>query len=207
MTTRAAQKERTRQAIIQAALELSEAKGFNALSLREVTREAGIAPATFYRHFSDMDELGLTLVDEIGMKLRQLMRQARQRVLTKEKSVVRTSIETFMEFIDESPQLFRLLSGDRVGGPRGFREALQKEKQRFIDELIDDLSRDQETQKHPLADIPAAADIMVNQVFSSAIDALDLPKQARQQIAEKLVLQLRMILAGSRALAQRNQSR
>ncbi len=48
-----------------------------------------------------MDELGLTMVDEGGLLLRQLMRQARQRIV-KEGSVIRTSVETFMEFIESS---------------------------------------------------------------------------------------------------------
>ena len=55
--SRAEQKERTRQAIINAAFsQLSAEKGFASLSLREVTREAGIAPTSFYHHFADMDE-------------------------------------------------------------------------------------------------------------------------------------------------------
>ncbi len=50
-------------------------RSFASLSLREVAREAGIAPTSFYRHFRDVDELGLTMVDESGLMLRQLMRQ------------------------------------------------------------------------------------------------------------------------------------
>ncbi|MBV1920994.1 MAG: TetR family transcriptional regulator, partial [Pseudomonadales bacterium] len=51
MTTRAAQKQRTREAIISAALrKLNEDKGLSSLSLREVAKEAGIAPTSFYRH-------------------------------------------------------------------------------------------------------------------------------------------------------------
>ena len=69
MSLRSEQKEKTRQAIINAALLLSEEKGFPALSLREVTREAEIAPATFYRHFKDMEELGLVLVDKVAQTL------------------------------------------------------------------------------------------------------------------------------------------
>lgn len=45
-----------------------------------MAREAGIAPTSFYRHFRDVDELGLTMVDESGLMLRQLMRRARQRI-------------------------------------------------------------------------------------------------------------------------------
>ena len=78
---RAIQKEKTRRALIDAAFnQLSAEKSFSNLSLREVAREAGIAPTSFYRHFSDMDELGLEMVDEAGLTLRQLMRQARKRI-------------------------------------------------------------------------------------------------------------------------------
>ena len=45
-------------------VKLSAERSFASLSLREVAREAGIAPTSFYRHFRDVDELGLTMVDE-----------------------------------------------------------------------------------------------------------------------------------------------
>ncbi|MBX4390358.1 acyl-CoA dehydrogenase family protein, partial [Mycobacterium tuberculosis] len=52
--------------------------------------------------------LGLTMVDESGLMLRQLMRQARQRI-AKGGSGVRTSVSTFMELIGKNPNAFRLL--------------------------------------------------------------------------------------------------
>ena len=58
------------------------------------------APTSFYRHFSDMDELGLEMVDEAGLTLRQLMRQARKRI-DAGGSVIRVSVETFLNL---SPQ-------------------------------------------------------------------------------------------------------
>ena len=85
---------------------LSAEQSFANLSLREVAREAGIAPTSFYRHFKDMDELGLTLVDEAGLTLRQLMRQARKRIAKGGGSVVRTSVDTFMEFIGTNANEF-----------------------------------------------------------------------------------------------------
>ena len=105
---RAQQKEKTRRQIIDAALgQLSAERSFSSLSLREVAKEAGLAPTSFYRHFSDMDELGLTLVDEAGLTLRQLMRQARQRI-EKGGSVVKISVVTFMEFLESNGNIFRL---------------------------------------------------------------------------------------------------
>ena len=91
---RAQQKERTRRSLIEAAFEqLNAEQGFASLTLREVAREAGIAPTSFYRHFRDMDELGLAMVDESGLTLRQLMRQARKRI-EKGGSVLQTSVTT-----------------------------------------------------------------------------------------------------------------
>jgi AcrR family transcriptional regulator len=108
---RAQQKERTRRALIAAAFsQLTAERSFSNLSLREVAREAGIAPTSFYRHFRDMEELGLTMVDEGGLTLRQLMRQARLRIACSGGSVIRTSVLTFMEFIENNPNVFRLLA-------------------------------------------------------------------------------------------------
>ena len=137
MGVRALQKEKTRRSLVEAAFsQLSAERSFASLSLREVAREAGIAPTSFYRHFRDVDELGLTMVDESGLMLRQLMRQARQRI-AKGGSVIRTSVSTFMEFIGNNPNAFRLLLRERSGTSAAFRAAVAREIQHFIAELAD----------------------------------------------------------------------
>jgi AcrR family transcriptional regulator len=199
MSSRAEQKLKTRQAIIEAALELSKEKGFPALSLREVTRGAGIAPATFYRHFVDMDDLGLALVDQVALILRQLMRQARNRV--KEKgSVVSTSVDTFMEFAENYPNLIRLLSTDQASGPKQFRESIRRETRYFAQELIDDFSSRRQTLSMPLAHIPEVAEMMVLLVFNQGVASLEMNVQERQALIKKLNIELRMVLVGSHAL-------
>ena len=49
-----------------AAAELASGRSFDTLSLREVAKLAGIAPTSFYRHFHDMEGLGLALIEEHG---------------------------------------------------------------------------------------------------------------------------------------------
>ena len=205
MTNRLEQREKTRSAIMQAALTLSSEKGFPSLSLREVTREAGVAPATFYRYFVDMEDLGLALVDEVGLTLRRLMRQARHRIRVGG-SVVRTSIETFMVFLEGSPHLFQLLMGDQAGGPRSFREALRRERHRFIDELVDDLKQGEAVREMPLSHMEIIAEMMVNLVFMGGVEALDLNKEQRKKLAEKLVVELRLIFVGSAAWAEKQKA-
>ncbi|RYZ78033.1 MAG: TetR family transcriptional regulator, partial [Moraxellaceae bacterium] len=52
----------SREEIIDAALALvGPHRSVSTLSLREVAREAGIAPNSFYRHFRDVDELAIAL--------------------------------------------------------------------------------------------------------------------------------------------------
>src|ERR1700722_16057811 len=75
--TRDAHKELTRQALLRSALRLLSRNSFDSISLREVTREAGITPTAFYRHFDDMEELGLVLVEDSFGSLRDMLRQAR----------------------------------------------------------------------------------------------------------------------------------
>ena len=191
---RAQQKERTRRSVIDAAFsQLTAERSFSNLSLREVAREAGIAPTSFYRHFRDMDELGLTMVDEGGLTLRQLMRQARLRIASTGGSVIRTSVLTFMEFIDNTPNVFRLLLRERSGTSAAFRQAVQREIQHFIAELADEL---QKKSGFTPSDAYVQADAMVTIVFNAGAEALDLEPEARIELAERIIYQLRMIVRG-----------
>ncbi len=190
---RAQQKEKTRRSVIDAAFsQLSADRSFSNLSLREVAREAGIAPTSFYRHFKDMNELGLTMVDEGGLLLRQLMRQARQRI-AKEGSVIKTSVETFMEFIEINPNVFRLLLRERSGTSSEFRAAVAREIQHFVAELTEYLV----INGVPRDDAFAQAEASVRLVFSSGAEALDLEKNERNALANRLITQLRMIAKGA----------
>ena len=76
----------TREKLMSAALTLvGKGRHFTSLGIREVTRQAGIVPTSFYRHFRNMDDLGLELVDELGLVLRRMMREARANVLQADK--------------------------------------------------------------------------------------------------------------------------
>ncbi|NVJ66705.1 MAG: HTH-type transcriptional repressor FabR [Gammaproteobacteria bacterium] len=193
-TNRALQKEQTRQSIIDAALgQLSADKSFSNLSLREVAREAGIAPTSFYRHFNDMEDLGLTLVDECGVTLRQLMRKARKRIERKG-SVINTSIDTFMEFINSNTNVFRLLLRERSGTSLAFRNAIASEINHFKSELTDYLLSEGPYSKSQAF---ALAEAMVTLVFNLGADALDMNQHERKALKQRIILQLRFINAGA----------
>ncbi|WP_416361384.1 HTH-type transcriptional repressor FabR [Marinobacter sp.] len=207
MTTRAEQKLKTRRALMDAALaQLSADRGFGSLSLREVAREAGIAPTSFYRHFAELDELGLALVDEGGVALRQLMRQARKRIV-RDGSAISTSVDTFMEYLGNNANLFRLMLRERTGVSKPFRTAVKAEIEHFVTELAADLRRFAEEQNKTISDARIVAEAMVTLVFNQGAEALDATPKEREELKTKLKIELRMILVGSHTLAQWQQGR
>lgn len=202
LSTRAEQKLVTRRTLMDAALgQLSADRGFGSLSLREVAREAGIAPTSFYRHFADLDELGLVLVDEGGVALRQLMRQARKRI-ARDGSAISTSVETFMEYLGNNANVFRLMLRERTGGSKPFRTAIKAEIDHFVTELADDLRRFAEEQHKPLSDARVVAEAMVTLVFNQGAEALDATPKEREELKIKLKTELRIILIGSQMMAK-----
>lgn len=202
MSTRSEQKQATRRTIINASLKLSAERGFSSLSLRSVAKEAGIAPTSFYRHFASMDDLGLALVDEVGMSLRQLIREARRRVdETGKGSVIRASIQTFLSFVEKNENLFRLLLGEGPGSPPHFRQAIAKEIQRFTQDLAEDLTREAEATRRPLVHVQHAAEAMVTVAFNLGASSIDLPREERLVVIERIIIEVKMIMRGAQAEA------
>jgi len=54
-----------RAALVEAGLELTRTGGPTALSLRDVTRRAGVSPSAAYRHFADREELLRAIAERI----------------------------------------------------------------------------------------------------------------------------------------------
>lgn len=203
MESRPAQKQQTRRRLIEVALSLSADRSFSALSLREIAVAAGITPAAFYRHFKDLEDLGLVLLDEVGLSLRQLLREARRRVDSK-KGSVEASIETFLEYVNENANLFRLLLGERQGASAAFRKAIHAEIDRFVNELAEDLTRESTTRDQPLTNPAFTAEAIVAVVFTVGAEALDLPKHKQAGLSVRLVEEVKMILRGSRLSSVKN---
>ncbi len=200
-SVRAEQKQKTRRALMDAALnQLSQEKGFASLSLREVSRDAGIAPTSFYRHFNEMEELGLALVDEAGLALRQLLRQARKKI-TNDESAVNTSIDIYMQYLANNPNHFRLLLRERTGVSAQFRLAIRNELTHFELELAEDLKKFGESKSRPLDNPKLVSEAMVTLAFTKGAEALDCTPKEKVILKENLKEALRMILIGAETMA------
>lgn len=192
----------SRDDIVAAALKLvGPHRSVSTLSLREVAREAGIAPNSFYRHFHDIDELAIALIDLAGRSLRQIIGAARQRATT-ERSVVRSSVETFMEQLGADEKLLHILLREGTVGSDAFKQAVERELQFFENELCVDLIRLAKANNTGLYEPALAAKAITRLVFAVGATAMDLPREKHAEIAEQLAVMVRMIVVGTQTMAQ-----
>ncbi len=196
--TRREQKQRTRQALLDAALELLEEESFSSISLRQVTRAAGVVPTAFYRHFDDMEELGLVLIDESFRTLRAMIRAARADPRTYE-GVIANSVEILVGYVHEHEAHFRFIGRERFGGVAVLRHAIRSEIRLFASDLATDLARFPYLDRWSTEDLQLLAGLMVNAMVSTAEAILDGPANdpaAEADVVTTAERQLRMIVLG-----------
>lgn len=207
--TRQQGKERTRRALLRAALRLLEKRSFDRLSLRQVTKEVGIVPGAFYRHFSDMDALGLALVEESFGTLREMIRSARADVATWDDAIVR-SVETLVAHVHAHRAHFRFLVRERTGGTPALRRAIEDQLRAFADELAVDMRAFPYLGDWSEEDIAMLATLVVATVMGTAAALTDLPRdrpEAEAAIIRTTERQLRLIFLGVPHWAPRPASR
>lgn len=199
-TTRAEQKERTRLRLVEAALILiGQGRSFSSLSLREITREAGIVPAAFYRHFRDLDELGLALVEMGGATLRRLLRDVRRNSLPPT-GMLRSSVLVYKTFVEERSLVFRFIAGERGGGSRVIRDAIRSEESHFASEMVLDLRTLGTLPDLSTATMQMICGLVVTTMLNAASDILDLPERQPKretELVDNFVRQLRIVFLGA----------
>ncbi|MGH3630622.1 MAG: HTH-type transcriptional repressor FabR [Sciscionella sp.] len=200
LATRDERKQRTRASLMDAALTLmSQGRSFTSLGLREITREAGVVPTSFYRHFRDTDELGLALVEDGGMALRQLLREARKEAAPVS-DIIRRSVLIYKKYLEERRMNFMFIVGERSGGSPVIRSALRNQVNLFIQEMAQDLRRLNFLPHLSTQTLQLLCGLVVNTMLSAASDILDMPPdepQIEHAVVENFVRQLRMIFLGA----------
>ncbi|HEX5142884.1 MAG TPA: TetR family transcriptional regulator [Mycobacterium sp.] len=194
--SRLERKEATRRAIVAAALKLLEEQSFAALSLREVTRAVGVAPAAFYRHFESMEALGLVLIDESFRTLRDMLRGARAGKIDPTR-VIDSSVEILIAGITERREHWRFITRERNSGVTVLRYAIRTEIRLITSELAIDLARFPRLDDWSSEDLNLLATLFVNAMISIAETLEDTTDPvAIEEIKKTAVKQLRMITVG-----------
>ncbi len=198
--TRSERKDLTRASLLQAALALiGEGRSFTSLGIREIAREAGMVPNAFYRHFRNTDDLGLALVEEMGITLRRLLREARQ-VGVAPNSMVRRSVQVYYEYVRQNRLQFLFISSERSGGSRILRLAIRTDVTHFTNEMALDFRRLGIYPEMPTSSLQMVCGLIVTTMLAAAPEILDLPPEQpllEAEMKENFVQQLQVVLLGA----------
>jgi AcrR family transcriptional regulator len=197
--SRQERKERTRRAILDATLAAADHGSLATVSLRSVTRDVGIVPTAFYRHFASLDEVGLALVDEAFASLRQMLRDVR-RGNPELQGVIRSSVSILVDHAHRQEAHFRFIARERVSGPVAVREAIRHGLELFERELATDLARLPRADAWSTEDLRIMANLIVTTMVATAEAVIDAPAErpdVERQIVRTVEMQLRMIVVGA----------
>jgi AcrR family transcriptional regulator len=207
---RAARKQQTRQALLDSALRLLEQQSLSSLGLREVTREAGIAPAAFYRHFPDVSQLGVALVHESFSSLHAMVGDIRAEAGGYDEVIDRT-VDVIAAHVRERRGHFRFIARERHGGVAQVRAAIADELAAFVSELAADLALMPELGDWSADDLRMLSELYVNMALLTASALLEAVSdgavsgsagsdgtETERRITETARKQLRLIAAGRR---------
>ncbi|GGJ47144.1 TetR family transcriptional regulator [Streptomyces brasiliensis] len=197
---RQAQKQKTRQALLDAALGLLEEQSLSSLGLREVTRAVGVAPTAFYRHFRSIADLGVALVDEALGSLHPMVRTTVSATRGIDERITR-AVELIERHVATHPAHVRFIARERHGGVQPVREAVQAQLARFTDEVKTEVAKDPEAAGWSDEDLLMLAQLYVDQMLITSslfLDALEESQEERERVAQVATRQLRLISIGRR---------
>lgn len=195
---RQAQKQQTRQALLDAGLRLLEHQNLSSLGLRELTREIGVSPAAFYRHFPDMADLGVALVSESLGSLHAVIRAVMAESTDSADIIDRTVATTAAYAVEHRPHL-RFIARERYGGVRAVREAIGAELRRFADEVAQGLAAQPQSAGWSEDDLRVLAELYVDHMVMIAVGFLDIApgdEAARERLEHAARLRMRIISVG-----------
>lgn len=174
----------TREKLMSAALTLvGKGRHFASLGIREVTRQAGVVPTSFYRHFRNMDDLGLQIADELGLVLRRMMREARANVIQAEK-MIEESVSIFISHAQANRSFFLFMAQGLAGESRAIQEGIRSEMRFFASELANDLRTLKLVDHLSESDLEMTCDLVVRNVAFSLTDLLSVSAEDEYQVEQ-----------------------
>ncbi|HVL01767.1 MAG TPA: TetR family transcriptional regulator [Dongiaceae bacterium] len=200
--------------LMDAALKLTaQTRSISALGLRELAREAGLNPNTFYRHFKDLDELGLSIIEEMSAQLRQPLRDLRRRaaesvappelsnigwednpILNMQKATLATqeTVKLFFDYVAQNPNAFILGVRELHGASPLLRQALRQVMADFANDMADDIKQLRLLPMLDDATLHEVASAISREMFQLSMDYIEQPEQraAISAQAEALVVML-----------------
>lgn len=192
---RQAQKQKTRRALLDAALQLLEEQSLSSLGLREVTRAVGVAPTAFYRHFRDMADLGVALVEEALGSLHTTLVALLAATGDGEERIAAT-VELIVAYVRTHPAHVRFIARERHGGVQAVRSAIGDQLTLFAQEVKDQFAQEPESAGWDEDDLLMLARMYVDHMVMTASALLEASPEGADRVAGNARRQMRLMSLG-----------
>jgi AcrR family transcriptional regulator len=189
------EKERIARALLRATLRLSREHGFASLGLREVARAAEIAPTSFYRHFPDMEQLGLSLIDQLVGELVEGWIEKAKESRADPGGPLRAISKSALDGAGADPELIHFLVAERVGAIASFRRAIADRLSPLSKAILDAFGA--EGLKADPVVLVDLADGAISLLMEACGQALDQEVEGRVELRERWQRQVRLMLRGA----------
>ena len=123
---RASSRQQRRARIEDTALELFGTRGFDRVTVSEICAEAGVAPATFYRHFGSKEQVVFAYEDDFRAALARAVEAGGP---VPEKARLAVVVEQFAAFLDSEQDVLALRDRIVVGHPRLLQRTLMLQRE------------------------------------------------------------------------------
>ncbi|WP_327668081.1 MULTISPECIES: TetR/AcrR family transcriptional regulator [unclassified Streptomyces] len=135
MVSRVESAAATRRALLDAAADLLDSGGPEAVTLREVGARAGVTRGAPYRHFPNKDSLLTVIASEALDQLTDDIRAVRSRLRTSSAGMLQQALSVLMDVGRGQPHLYRLMFTSPVGDTAVV-DAAERAGERAQDEFL-----------------------------------------------------------------------
>lgn len=197
--SRSDRKEATRSRILRSALRLVEqGRSPSELGLREVAREAGMAAPSIYNHFSDMDALGLALVDDCLARLRSVVRSARKEMADETLAqALDLLLQRFIDSVNEYEAMLRLLIMQWFNANPEYRKTIRREMSIMRQDFADSMSHTGKVKGFEGDGFQVLSDAIFSLLITYILNVIDMDQSKREERLVLLEKQVKLLLFAS----------
>lgn len=185
-----------KQKLIDSALKLSaEKRSFANIGLRELARDAGLNPNTFYRHFESLDDLGICMIEDIG----DILSSALKTVAATEFDPLRVneqSLELFFEFVLNYQDTLIVAACERYSTSIPVRQALEQRLEKFALDIANNVANMGAMKVLPRESIDEVMHHITHHCFRVAVEYIEQP-DARQALFDETKRYITLLFLGA----------
>ncbi|WP_334118349.1 TetR/AcrR family transcriptional regulator [Limnobacter sp.] len=190
-----------RKRLIDAALNLSyHRRSFSSLGIREITREANLSAPAFYRHFSDLADLGTAVIREVETAVIEAFKEVRISTANESDLDIRPMlVKRFFDWAVENPKPVVVGASEAFGSLERMRDGLKKTIRAVSEDICSDNRIAALLPGLPQHEMFEVLEVIAQNVLFMAVEYIEKPEQ-RPAIYDKTLRIVGVMFAGAHAI-------